>query len=386
MLGDGPFSRRIRRARVQALDRPGGSFYGGPVLGERPGGKRLRHTRRGAPVDSFAPALSDPAELRGSYAYLGLAFAHFGHIMAEMIHRVVPTRRIEADPHWLIVAERGAEASFDGLPSLCRAVLALFGIDALQCTVVASDTTVDELLIVEAGSDLGGGPKEWYLDLLRTSGPALVDPDDRYPAKVYVSRSGLGVESGLLGEHVLEGALEGAGFHIMHSEALPLAEQIAHYANAKVLLFAEGSACHGVELFGRGALGHTILMNRRDRARSQFVPVLEPRSTRFDAFTGNPYLGTVRINAEGVPLANRGVSAIAMTALAAFLSRIGAAELGPVSPIAYLAAAHDDLERYVAGSPGPESARLADDVRAALCAAIEAGGTIAPAVRRPRAR
>lgn len=273
MLGKGPYSRRIRNARVQATARPPGQILGGPVLGDRPGARLLRHTRRRVPVDIFTPGLVDPVRLNGAYAYLGVSFGHFGHVMAETIHRIVPTRQIEPNPRWLIVAPRGNASDFTGLPSVCRTILALFGIDASNCTVIGTDAIVEELLIVEAGSDLGAGPKEWYLDQLRDHCPLRIDPDARrYPEKVYVSRSGLGYRSGILGEQVLEEALAASGFHNLHAQSLPLAEQFAHYAHAKVLIFAEGSACHGVELFGRGVLGHAILLNRRDQARTPFLP------------------------------------------------------------------------------------------------------------------
>lgn len=376
MTDDSPFSRRIRNARVQAIERPGGAFVGGPVLGDRPGGMRLRHARRRTPVDTFAAALVEPVRLEGSYAYLGIGFGHFGHIMAEMIHRIVPTRQIVADPHWLIVVERGMGSSFAALPDLTRKILELFGVDAGNCTVIGQDAIVEELLIVETGSDLGGGAKDWYLDLLRDAGPLRIAAGAGYPENIYVSRSGLGHESGFLGERVLEQALAAAGFHIMHSQTLPLHEQLAHYANAKVLIFPEGSAIHGIELFGRGMLGQTVLMNRRARPRTQFGPVLAGRSARFDAFAGNRYLGSAVRNPEGVLLEHRGVTAIALHAFAAFLEQIGIAGIAAGSPIAYLAAAHEDLERYLACCQADPM--VADNLRAALCNVIEAGGTILP--------
>jgi capsular polysaccharide biosynthesis protein len=345
---------------------------------------RLRHVRRRIPVDSFAADLTDPVRLAGSYAYLGICFGHFGHIMAEMIHRIVPTQQIVTDPHWLIVVDRGVGSGFEVLPSLTKAILALFGVNASNCTVIDHDAIVEDLLIVESGSDLGGGPKDWYLDLMRKAGPVTIAPDGRYPERIYVSRSGLGHESGFLGERVLEAGLANAGVHIMHSQTLPLVEQMAHYVNAKLLIFAEGSAVHGTELLGRGMLRHAVLMNRRDRPRTQFVPVLAGRSARLDNYAGNRYLGSVVHNPEGVPLEHRGVTAIALHAFAAFLKDVAALDIGAVSPVAYLAAAHDDLERYLALSPGPVDPLLADRLRAALCNVIEAGGTIAPQPPRQR--
>lgn len=389
MAASGPVSRTIRDAQVQAAERPNGSFYGGPVLGDDPESLLLRHNRRREAVDHFAPTLSDPIKLAGSYAYLGLAFAHFGHAMAEMVHRIVPTRQIVRNPQWLILTKKGDEARFDALPALTRAILALFDVDAANCTVVAQDAIVEELLIVEAGSDLGGGPKDWYLELLRTRGPLAVARDDAGPKKIYVSRSGLEHGSGILGERVLDAALTDAGFHIVHSERLSLAQQFTLYGNAEVLLFAEGSACHGVELFGGKALGHTILMNRRPRVRSQFDPVLAPRSKRFDAFNGNPYLGSAFINDDDRSLIHRGVSVIALDELARFLAEIGAGRIGKVSPIGYLAAAHADLERYIewatAGSRH-ERPEAAEQLHEALATTVLAGGRIAPAGQGGRKR
>lgn len=382
MQGKGPYSRRIRNARVQATARPPGKIMGGPVLGDRPGARLLRHMRRRVPVDIFAPGLVDPVRLRGTYAYLGVSFGHFGHVMAETIHRIVPTRQIESDPHWLIVAPRGEASSFAGLPRVCSTILALFGIDASNCTVIDTDAIVEELLIVEAGSDLGDGPKDWYLDQLRDHCPLRIDPDAaRYPEKIYVSRSGLGYRSGILGEKVLEEALAASGFHNLHAQTLPLAEQFAHYAHAKVLVFAEGSACHGAELFSRGALGHTILLNRRDQARTPFRPLLEPRARQFDGFLRSPYLGSIVLHPTGGPAPNRGVAVLAFQTLAAFLFELGVADIRDVSPLAYLTAAHRDLEDYIATaalSPDRAALNLVDDLRAALRGRVEAGGTIAP--------
>ncbi|OWK30888.1 hypothetical protein SPMU_18780 [Sphingomonas mucosissima] len=389
MAASGPVSRTIRSAHVQAAERPDGKFYGGPILGDDPESLLLRHNRRREAVDHFAPTLRDPVHLPGSFAYLGLAFGHFGHAMAEMVHRIVPTRQIIRDPQWLILTKKGDDATFAALPALTRSILALFNINVANCTVVTQDTIVEELLIVEAGSDLGGGPKPWYLELLRQHSPVVIARDDTYPKKIYVSRSGLEHGSGILGERVLEAALKDAHFHIMHSELLSLTEQFALYGNADVVLFAEGSACHGVELFGGETLGHTILMNRRARARSQFDPVLAPRSRRFDSFSGNPYLGSAFINEADQSLIHRGVSVIALDDLGRFLAEIGAGAIGDVSPISYLAAAHADLERYIewatAGSHHERPA-AAKQLHEALAATVSAGGRIAGVGQRKRPR
>lgn len=161
----------------------------------------------------------------------------------------------------------------------------------------------------------------------------------------------------------------------------PIAVCLCRHASAKMLLFAEGSSCHGVELLGRGALGHTILMNRRRHGQDAFRAVLAPRSERFDVFGRNPFLGSMALNPSGGPALNRGVSVLAIQALAAFLHDLGVADIRDIRPIAYLAAAHHDLERHIAAMANDD--RIAPDgadrLRAALADRTGAGGIIRPA-------
>lgn len=391
MTASGPVSRTIRWAHVQAAERPNGVFHGGPVLSDDPDSLKLRHNRAGQAVDHFAPAVRDPVTLAGSYAYLGRSFGHFGHIMSEMIHRILPTREVAKRPRWLIVHQRGSPAHFGALAPAAQAMLRLLGVNEDNCTVLAEDALVEELLIVEAGTELGSAPKDWYLDLLNRRGPGTRPLDGDFPKKVYVSRGGLEDKSGLLGEKVLEAMLSDAGFHIMHSEKLPLLRQFAMYRAAEVLLFAEGSACHGVELFGGDTLPHTVLMNRRPKAATAFDRVLAPRSERFDHFTGNPFFGTAVFNGRGDPRADRGVSAIALHDLSAFLDELGVARGSRVPALAYLAAAYADLKLYTERATAltrrvqpellPRQLELVERLEDLFTASIQAGGRIGPVPR-----
>ena len=147
-----------------------------------------------------------------------------------------------------------------------------------------------------------------------------------------------------------------------------------------MLIFAEGSACHGVELFGADGLAHTILLNRRNKARNPFAGVLASRSRRFDEFAGNPLLGSAHRGDGGVPLLHRGVTALALRELAAFLDAAGVARLGELPHADYLAAAQADLDRYLTSAAPP--ARVvpgaAAALRGALAAAVRPDGSIAP--------
>jgi hypothetical protein len=390
--------RILREARVQAMERaPRGVFVGGPVLGDDPESLRLRHTRGRRAVDSFRPDARYSTRLAGSHAYLGIASGHFGHAMAETIHRIVPTLAIEPNPSWVILGRRGGPEGFDRLPPICRTILALFGIDGRNTTVVTEDTIVERLLVVEAGADLGGAPKEWYLDRLATFTPALIAEAATRPTggaarepvvseRLYVSRSRLSEGSGLLGEAWLDAALEASGYTVFHPQEHALLDQMATYVAADVAVFAEGSACHGVELFGRGGLGHTVLLNRRQKRRSQFDHVLGPRSRRYSRFDGNRYLGSVLVEGKS-PLVHLGVTLLDTEALARFMEEAGIGPLAAADRSGYLAAAEADLEAYIAAAPHKPQRfdpSLVAEVREAFRTAARGDGPVTVRPREPR--
>jgi hypothetical protein len=66
-----------------------------------------------------------------------------------------------------------------------------------------------------------------------------------YPNKVYVSRSKLNGNEGLvLAERILEKSLELEGYTVIHPQELSVNEQLNFYTNAEKLIFSDGSAFH----------------------------------------------------------------------------------------------------------------------------------------------
>lgn len=332
---------------MQARRGPLANIIGGPVLGEGPEEHPLRHHRDGEVADTFRPEARYPGRLDGSHAYLGIAFGHFGHVMSEMIHRILPMRAHRRRVRWVAVgAAREGPQRFS---RIARRVLRFLDVAEENCTILTQNTVVERLMVAEAGSHLGRAAHPAYLEMLDAFTLPRLDRhkgERTYPEKVYVSRSALGPHSGYLGERVLEEALAASGYAIFRPDEHGLVEQLQTYRHAKVLIFGEGSACHGTELFGR-SLGHTLLLNRRQLAQDQFVPVLAPRSRRFDHFRGNRPIGTMYVHGENRPLLTVGVTLFDIPALTAFLSAAGVD--APEVPLRhYLDAAEDDLEAYIA--------------------------------------
>ena len=180
---------------------------------------------------------------------------HFGHFMAEMVHRILPARLRGLRFPLVFVSTRGwnPHPSFGDFPGFAKEVLAFLDVRPDEVRVVNRNTVVERLHVIEAGSDLVGGPKPGYLDALAGwCGPRLdaLHGDTAQPRLLYVSRSALPPQGMVLGEAWFERQLEAEGFTVFRPEEWRFAPQLDHYRKAEAVVFPEGSACHGTELLG----------------------------------------------------------------------------------------------------------------------------------------
>ena len=381
--------RTIKGAEVRAfahplIGAPGIGFRGGLVLTDAPGDLRLRHRRGGATVDSFPAASAAPRRLAGEYVYAGFYTEHFGHAMAETIHRILPARAVFGCRRLLYVGTgvHHEVAGFAALPPAMQAALRFLGVAEADVTVVHDNRIVDRLHVAEQGSDLTGGPRAPYLRMLADYTPArleALDPSRAGPAggRLYVSRSRIGHGNTVLGERYLERLLAAEGWTVLHPQELPLVGQMQAYRAAAVVMFAEGSACHGVELFGPEMLERCVLLERRPTHRALFARLLEPRATKFEALAHTVEVGSVVADeTTGEALQHFGVSVFDLPALARSLRERGLARLAGLDPPAYRAAAAADFAAYLAHHRAAGTHGVDADARAALdsrCAALLGG-------------
>lgn len=347
--------RALHEAKVQAFKRKlvQMKFCGGLVLDGDD--DTLRHRRSGRPFDRHETGASYPDRISGAFLYGGPVHGHFGHFMAEMVHRIVPSKLLYGAAPFIFVTEAGSRAvtSFETLPLFAREVLELLGIGPAEFRLVAENAVVEQLSVVEQGSELGLGPKPGYLDDLHEYVTPRLDALHRSevrPKKVYVSRSQL--PGGLfLGERYLEEQLAAEGFTSISPETLPVSVQMDIYRKTDVVVFPEGSACHGVELLGTGALKQCFLICRRDSHSRSFERVLQPRASVFASSAGHPFIGTkYRVGGSRNPSRTLGVHAFDARELVAFLRGNDIARLPTFSEADYHAAAQLDLHRYLKGS------------------------------------
>lgn len=348
--------RTIEQAKVQSfrvvVGAPEHAFNGGPVL-EAESDRRLRHCHNGEPADRFDPSASyaHAPRLAGTWNYLGPVYPHFGHVMAEMIHRVLPSREIFKHDQWLAVTSpTEASTDFWALPASYREALAVLGIGAHNLVVINRDTLVERLNIAEQGTHLGRMPMPSYLDALNAHSTRYLDSkfaDIARPRRVYVSRAGIPDSGNFLGESCLEAWLSAEGFEIFKPEQHPLAVQMDVYRKAEVLVFSEGSACHGTELLGAGMLDQVYLLLRRSSHQHIWHDVLKSRSQDYADEVLSIPLGSCVCHPDlPGPLPNFEQFVFDLDALIRWCRALGIADLHQLDKKAYFDRAALDLEQH----------------------------------------
>ncbi|OGA54311.1 MAG: hypothetical protein A3G24_03670 [Betaproteobacteria bacterium RIFCSPLOWO2_12_FULL_62_13] len=345
--------RVLRNARIQAfrgyIPPPNKAFLGGLVLGKA--NDSLRHRRNAAPWDGFDPDAHYRRRVRGSFVYGGLVQRHFGHFMSEMVHRILPARLLDHRGPWIFVTFEGDRrwVVFEKLPPFARDILEFLEVKAGEFRGISADCIVDELFVVEQGSELRLGPKPGYLDDLHEYTTPRLDAihgAELRPKKVYVSRAALPGGT-FLGEAYLEDQLTGEGFAIIRPESLPVLVQMDIYRKAEVLVFNAGSACHGVELLGSGALQRCYLIDRGIQ-RKAVESALVPRAREFAVSVGHPYLGTLlTARRSRAPVPRLGMNLFDVQALLAFFRDHGIARLPSFDRKQYLNAASMHLQGHI---------------------------------------
>lgn len=336
----------LNAAQVQPMR----GFSGGVCLGSE--WDALRQQRGWKTIDSFDDRLEENSIIEGEYIYGGpIGYLHFGHVMAEFVHRIVPSLQRFGSGRFLFVAREGARTGFADQPNWFRDILGFLGLGAHNTLIVNAACRVERLRICQQGSCLGGPAEKSYLDLLQAFSEhrlaELGHSSWNKHRKVYVSRSRVPHGGNFLGEQYIEKLLHERGFHILYPETVPFVQQIWTYAHAQQLIFCEGSAAHGCELFGTGSLNEVLLLGKREV--DTYTRVLAPRSKTFHAQRGHRLVGSLRREANGQALPHRGVHLFDIPHLLLDLREKMFADLEPLfDAAAYEATVKDDLYRYMA--------------------------------------
>jgi tetratricopeptide (TPR) repeat protein len=355
-----PLDHRIfDNLRVEAFKQPlVPMFPGGPVLLD-PAFAHFRHRRGDRPFDRFDDKASFTRYLEGEWAYFGPKYPHFGHIMAEMIHRILPTKLLfpQIQKYLLLTTVDDDRLDFNSLYQTYHEVFEFFEIDPASILILNENAVIEHLAICEQGSNLEGHPTPWYLDALREFSIQRLDQIHGprvQAARVYVSKSKIPHGGKILGEGYIEEVLRSEGFFVFYPEETPLSSQMDIYRKAKELIFSEGSAFHGTELLGTNMLDRTFLVVRRKYASDSFGRVVQRRATQFEMFLDTFLLGTIFVEAQTrIPHREFAVSLVDIDRFVAFFREHGLGRLDDIDVRRYFEAAESDLRAYFSSVTHP---------------------------------
>ena len=346
---NGPLTATISYARVEAFK---GLFHGGIVLPDDSLISRFRHLRGSRPVDDFSSDAEFDSFVEGEFNYIGPVYYHFGHFMSEMVHRIVPTKKLFSCDRWLMVGcsvEKHLNST-EKFPEFLVQIFDYLNIKMSDITIVSQNSIVRKINISEPGAVPGLEPNRSYLDLVGAFSQNRLDEiykNSDSPNKVYVTRSGLAGAGAFLGEKYLESLLEKHGFTIFFPELHEISKQMDVYRRADILIFSEGSACHGVELLGGDMLNRCYLLARRDSHADAFSKVLKSRSKEFNCLKAPQLLGVLAVNPNTkIPYENLAVSVFDVDALVEFFRENQICDLEHFSATKYFEMAEIDLYNY----------------------------------------
>jgi Glycosyltransferase 61 len=268
------------------LDTPRGGEYhrGGPDWPEWFSQTAARHCVMGKPSDVRPRQVPPTSTLAGPVAWAGAVTPHYGHQIADFSTRLLPTLAempevqfafgTRVPPTFDSRDERPMFRSVAETPPWFRAILDWYGIAADRVSIIIEPTLVERLVVApQAEQPYWPGPEPWYLDMLDANTASRLGELERR-GSLYVSRAAQ--RSRFAGEAYLEEVLREAGFRVVRPETLSIHEQLRAFSSADAIVFAEGSAMHGMQLLGR-ALGDVTVLNRRRRMKLGEV-ALRPRA------------------------------------------------------------------------------------------------------------
>jgi len=302
------------------------------------GGCRLEHlrfTKAQGLHDIAEPRAPTPAELADAplveepALYAGAFNSHFGHMLAEGIHRlwaaaVDPT--LAGRP---VVFQTRAGRTEEPMPWLAE-VLEQFGITTDQLLFVNTPTRFAELHVPKQGRTLGGAMPIPDYPALFPIQPIARDP--YAPANLYVSRRLHMYSGSYLGETWVEHVLAKSGFEILYPETVPLASTLRKLVSAKRIVFCEGSAIHHLELTGH-VDARVFVIGRRRGTAERFGRVLEAATadwTVFEQQRGMVCLDWDKV--RGTPMGSRACSFTDLPTLVEALSAFAGVPLPAPSP------------------------------------------------------
>lgn len=197
--------------------------------------------------------------------YGGVLFWHFGHFLAESLHRLWCLDEINHQgPIYFHVPTKDGQRYNTELPAYAEEALNLLGITGDQIRLITSPLRFRLIHVPEQGRILGGKGNAEYASHIRHINLSATNRC----GTLYISRSQHLHSGGILGELCLERILEAKGVDVIRPETIGLGEFARKVNNYDTLVFSEGSAVHVLELI-KHLPARVIILCRREPWRTE---------------------------------------------------------------------------------------------------------------------
>ncbi len=234
-----------------------------------PCASELQHFRAGRKEGAidilpFSGSIQSLSVIEEPTIFGGLLFRHFGHAIAESIHRLWP--------RLAFTTFRRAKVAFipvnhaKVMPYVTQA-LNLHGIRGRDIIRIEEPVAFKTLIVAPQARQMAGPTLvPGYRALLDTNLSRRL-PEPTGSRRLYISRSGHQHTGSFQGEDLVEDALAAHGFEIVHPEKHSLRELLTMLRASEIAVFAEGSALHALELCGSRTPSVFVIGRRRGSSK-----------------------------------------------------------------------------------------------------------------------
>ena len=278
---------RLREAPVQPfvdlLNRPAGgeAYCGGPLLLDPQRHWPLHHYRGDTAIDcplaEWADWEQQPERVEARLFWCGPLAFHFGHQIADFGSRVL---RSSLDPRGgeLLWIPWRTSAQWPALKQWQQQLLTYLNPGHKRLRLATAPLMARELIVWPQQARMRAAPTTFHLEALSWCERTI--PKGSQSGVVYVSRTRFApctssdtLIGAFAGERCLEQLLQARGVQVVYPETLSLLDQLQIYRDAQVLIVAEGSAQHGLELLGVHPHKLLILLCRRPQRPGMDLPL-----------------------------------------------------------------------------------------------------------------
>lgn len=247
----------------------------------------LTHLRRGDEDDALREPFSEPPSdvhtVEAPSIYGGQLFLqHFGHALAESIHRVWPRILVPGMGQHRLVFHAPLRLCALAPPTWAVETFEMLGIDWSEVILIDRTMLFRQLHVpVQARTMAGPTVIDGYPDIY----PVRCDvvPGENLPKRIYVTKSSHRHSGSYLGESLIERTLIQAGFSVIRPEDESVPRMARMLANADIAVFCEGSAIHTLELIGR-VKARVFVVGRRVGALKRFGPLLSAIASEWEIY------------------------------------------------------------------------------------------------------